>query len=34
MHELERLGLLADSLYLAVVDVQLGNAGKLPPIIH
>lgn len=33
-HELERLELLADSLYLTVVDVQLGNAGKLPLIIH
>nr|WP_313132790.1 hypothetical protein [Pseudomonas juntendi] len=33
-HEVERLQLLADSLYQAVIDVQLVNAGKPPSIIH
>ncbi|WP_087500907.1 hypothetical protein [Pseudomonas sp. SID14000] len=32
--EVERLGLLADSLYHAVVDFQLLETGTLPDSIH
>lgn len=34
VRDVERLRLLADSLYQAVIDVQLVNAGKPPSIIH
>ncbi|MCO7514766.1 hypothetical protein NJF44_21370 [Pseudomonas guariconensis] len=33
MHEIERLQLLADSLYQAVINVQLVNAGQPSSII-
>lgn len=34
LEEVERLRLLADSLYRAVVDFQLLEAGALPESIH
>jgi hypothetical protein len=33
-HEVTRLQLLADSLYQAVIDVQLVKAGNPPSTVH